>query len=58
MERCNFCNEELVELSYYYDDDWGHKGNRVWDRYGTEKKLCHCPKCGLVYALESDRGEK
>ena len=25
------CDHKIkVPLSYYYDDDWGHKGDQVW----------------------------
>lgn len=43
------CNHELEELKYFYDDDWGVKGNKVWTKQGKEKTLCHCKKCGQVF---------
>jgi len=58
MSKCKICNTKLSPLNYYYDDDWGHKGNMVWDGFSNKKKrLYYCPECGLVYALISD-GEK
>lgn len=54
MKICKLCNTELEKLNYYYDDDWGHKGNKVWDNRNNEKELLSCPKCGLLYALRKD----
>lgn len=49
MIKCNNCNSDLKPLNYYYDDDWGHKGNQVWmNQYTQEIRLFACPKCGNV----------
>lgn len=55
MSKCKLCNVALEPLDYYYDDDWGHKGNKVFDYDGNEKILYHCPECGLIYALEKNK---
>lgn len=52
LQKCKLCNTNLNRLNYYYDDDWGYKGNEVWDSQDNEKELFCCPKCGLVYALK------
>lgn len=46
--KCNNCNTKMEKLKYYYDDDWGHKGTKVWSDKGTEMILKFCPKCGNV----------
>lgn len=54
--KCALCNVDLEETKYYYDDDWGHRGSKVWSfrREGTsrctERILYVCPQCGLMYA--------
>lgn len=55
MKKCKLCNADLTKLNYYYDDDWGYKGSKVWDNHNNEKELYHCPECGLVYALKNDK---
>ena len=36
------CKHELEELYYYYDDDWGVKGSKAWDKQGAAKTFHHC----------------
>ena len=44
-----------VPLDYYYDDDWGFKGNQVWfndpNKGGQrrEGQLRMCVDCGQVF---------
>ena len=46
-----------VPLDYYYDDDWDHKGNKVWyndpNQGGKriESRLCMCIDCGQVFVV-------
>ena len=48
-----------VPLDYYYDDDWGFKGNQVWfndpNKGGQrrEGQLCMCIDCGQVFVVPS-----
>lgn len=48
------CKHELEELYYYYDDDWGVKGSKAWDKQGAAKTFHHCKKCGQVFVKDRD----
>ena len=55
MDNCKFCNVELKELHYCYNNNFfdAAYGNEVWEDC-SPKKILHlyrCPECGLVYAL-------
>ena len=50
------CDHKIkVPLDYYYDDDWGFKGNQVWfndpNKGGQrrEGQLRMCIDCGQVF---------
>ena len=53
-----------VPLDYYYDDDWGHKGNQVWyndPNQGGERKegrLCMCIDCGQAFVVPHNTIDK
>ena len=51
---CNHDNHR--PLRYYYDDDWGVKGSKVWvtDDEGIEHtlELQVCLSCGTVFVKE------
>lgn len=38
----------LSPLNYYYDDDWGHRGNKAWGSKGQNLRLYYCKKCRQV----------
>lgn len=48
------CKHELEELYYYYDDDWGVKGSKAWDKQGKAKTFYHCKKCGQVFIKDRE----
>ena len=50
------CEHKIkVPLKYYYDDDWGFKGDQVWYRDPNqggpykEGRLCMCIDCKQVF---------
>ena len=54
------CEHKIkVPLDYYYDDDWGFKGNQVWfndpNKGGQrrEGQLRMCIDCGQVFVVPS-----
>ena len=48
-----------VPLDYYYDDDWGFKGDQVWYKNPNqggqriEGQLRVCIDCGQVFVVPS-----
>lgn len=51
-----FCNHKTkVPLDYFYDGDWGRKGDKVWyndpNQGGRRKegRLCMCIDCGQIF---------
>ena len=57
-EICKECGSSLRGLKYYYDDDWGVKGSKVFDESGHKNigSLAYCPNCGTVKLI--DKKEK
>lgn len=57
---CNHSNN--TPLIYYYDDDWGVKGSKVWYRGSDNKvhegELTVCLSCGTVFVKENDNDIK
>ena len=52
------CDHKIkVPLDYYYDDDWGFKGDQVWYKDPNqggkriEGRLKVCVDCGQVFAV-------
>lgn len=59
---CNHPERALTPLYYYYDDDWGHKGNLVWSRSTPgiggpieECSLMLCTRCRAVVAIPNNK---
>jgi hypothetical protein len=48
MVRCPNGHVDVAPLDYYYDDDWGYKGNKVWFK-GCEARLHVCLVCRTVF---------
>ena len=48
MHLCPKGHHTTIELQYYYDDDWGHKGSKVWFA-DCEAKLYVCLHCKTVF---------
>lgn len=48
----SYCNHDLEELKYYYDDDWGVRGSIAWDKQGNKKTFHYCKKCGQVFVKD------
>lgn len=53
-ETCKGCGSSLQGLKYYYDDDWGVKGSKVFDESGHKNigNLVYCPNCGTVKVIK------
>ena len=53
--RPSFCpHDRISPLKYYYDDDWGVRGTKVWyTENGKEHtaELCMCLDCGIVFTM-------
>ncbi len=51
---CNECGSSLQGLKYYYDDDWGVKGSKVFDESGNRNigNLVYCSNCGTVKVIK------
>lgn len=51
----NLCQHDRISpLKYYYDDDWGVRGTKVWyTENGKEYRaeLCMCLDCGTVFTM-------
>ena len=51
----NLCQHDRISpLKYYYDDDWGVRGTKVWYQENGEEytaKWCMCLDCGMVFAI-------
>ena len=48
MATCPNGHKNVKELLYYYDDDWGYKGSKVW--FGNcQATLYVCPICHTVF---------
>ena len=49
-------------LIYYYDDDWGVRGSKVWykgsDGKSHEGELTVCLDCGFVFVRQNDNDIK
>ena len=59
------CEHKIkVPLKYYYDDDWGFKGDQVWysdpNQRGPYKegRLCVCIDCGQVFVARFNTIDK
>ena len=59
------CDHKIkAPLSYYYDDDWGFKGDEVWynDPNKGDKRidgqLKVCVDCGQVFAVPAKTIDK
>lgn len=54
--------KNTTPLIYYYDDDWGVKGSKVWykgsDGEIHEGQLTVCLSCGTVFVKENDNDIK
>lgn len=48
MATCPNGHKIVEELLYYYDDDWGYKGSRVFFR-DYKAILYVCPVCRTVF---------
>ena len=64
FEKCNHADSchhiQLSPLRYYYDDDWGVRGNKVWySENGKEHaaQLCVCLDCGTVLVVEEGEND-
>ena len=45
-------DRRMSSLVYYYDDDWGSRGTKVWYNSNHREyrgELCVCLDCGLVF---------
>ncbi len=51
----NLCQHDRISpLKYYYDDDWGVRGTKVWYKEDGEEhaaELCMCLDCGAVFTM-------
>jgi Zn finger protein HypA/HybF involved in hydrogenase expression len=46
---CAVCHNKMEEMLYYYDNDWGHQGSKIFDKNRNEKgNLMFCPNCGSI----------
>lgn len=54
LQGLGLCKHEFEEVRYFYDDDWGYKGSKVWDGKWKEKRLCACKKCGAVFIQNAE----
>ena len=57
---CDHTNH--TPLIYYYDDDWGVRGSKVWykgsDGKSHEGELTVCLDCGFVFVRQNDNDIK
>lgn len=61
--RSSVCyHSNHTSLIYYYDDDWGVRGSKVWykgsDGKQHEGQLNVCLSCGMVFVKENDNDIK
>lgn len=57
MRLCPKGHNNAIKLEYYYDDDWGYKGSKVW--FGnSEANLYVCLQCRTVFIDDIKKVEK